>query len=124
MTPAARPDAIALSLGGRCPRCGQGRLFKGVAALAPQCASCGLDFAALNVGDGPAAFLTLILGFVIVGGALWLEFAVSPPFWVHLVLWTPLLIGAVLISLRGAKAVLVAQEVRHQAHEGRLTDDA
>lgn len=121
---AARPDAVALALSGRCPRCGQGKLFGDIAALAPSCTSCGLDFSALNVGDGPAAFLTLILGFLVVGGALWLEFAVSPPFWVHLVLWTPLLIGAVLVSLRGAKAVLVAQEVRHQAHEGRMADDA
>lgn len=122
--PGARPDAVTLALGGRCPRCGQGKLFKGFAALAPACTICGLDFAALNVGDGPAAFLTLILGFVIVGGALWLEFAVSPPFWVHMLVWTPLLAGIVLVSLRGAKAVLVAQEVRHQAHEGRKADDA
>lgn len=28
----------------RCPKCGEGRLFRGYFAMAPACPSCGLDF--------------------------------------------------------------------------------
>ncbi len=72
-----------------------------------------------NVGDGPAAFLTLILGSIVTGLAIWLELEVSPPWWVHLV-WVPVTLGAVLGSLRLAKGALIALECRNAAREGRL----
>ncbi len=81
---------------------------------------CALDFSQFNVGDGPAAFLTLILGTVIVTAALTLELTLHPPFWVHLVLWVPVTAGAVLWSLRIAKAALLSLEFRNAAREGRL----
>ncbi len=81
---------------------------------------CALDFSQFNVGDGPAAFLTLILGAVIVTAALTLELTLHPPFWVHLVLWVPVTAGAVLWSLRIAKAALLSLEFRNAAREGRL----
>ena len=88
--------------------------------VADRCRACGLDYAAFNVGDGPAAFLTLVVGALIVGLAIALQLIARPPFWVHILLWVPLTAGAVLGALRVAKGVLIALEYRNRAREGRL----
>jgi len=89
-------------------------------AFAPACAACGLDFSKFNVGDGPAAFLILIIGALIVALAVTTELAFSPPFWVHLLLWPPITLAAVIFSLRLGKAVLLGLEYEHRAREGRI----
>lgn len=110
------------ALKGLCPRCGAPTLFAGWLRFAERCSACGLDFSRFNVGDGPAAFLTLILGTVVVALAIWLELAVGPPLWVHMLLWIPLTAIGVIGSLRIAKGALMAAEVRNAAREGRLRE--
>jgi uncharacterized protein (DUF983 family) len=112
------PAPLTSALTGSCPRCGKGRLFAGPVRFAERCTSCGLDFAQFNVGDGPAAFLILIVGALLVIGALWLDAAAEPPWWVHL-LWLP--VGLLLTAggLRLAKAWLLGAEYRHRAREGQ-----
>jgi uncharacterized protein (DUF983 family) len=117
----AAPSPLALALKGRCPRCGNGALFDGIVKFAPKCRACGLDFAAFNVGDGPAAFLILIVGAIVTVGAIWLDLSFSPPWWVHLV-WGPVTLALTLGGLRLGKAWLLAQEYRHQAREGRIKE--
>ena len=119
----AEPSPQSVALRGLCPRCGNRTLFAGVASFAPKCRACGLDFEGFNVGDGPAAFLILIIGALIVGLAMAVELSAEPPFWVHILLWLPLTTIAVIFSLRLAKGALLALEYRHRAREGRLTDE-
>jgi len=95
-------------------------LFHGVAAFEPKCRACGLDISSFNVGDGPAAFLTLGVGALITACALAFEVIVEPAWWVHVLLWLPLATLAVLGSLRVAKAALLALEYRNAAREGRI----
>ncbi|HEY0625683.1 MAG TPA: DUF983 domain-containing protein [Allosphingosinicella sp.] len=121
MTDASPSPALAAARG-LCPRCGAGPLFAGVATFASACRACGLDFASFNVGDGPAAFLILIIGALITGLAVWLELAASPPIWLHILLWLPLTAAAVVFSLRFAKAMLLALEYRHRAREARISE--
>ena len=97
----------------RCPRCGQGRLFTGVLTVRPACPVCGLDFSGQEAADGPAVFVILLLGLIVVGLAAWVEIKFSPPLWVHIVLWTPLVIGGALLMLRPLKAALIALQYRH-----------
>ena len=113
------PTLAGASLKGLCPRCGAKTLFTGPVALAPKCRSCGLDFDAFNVGDGPAAFLILIVGAVIAVAAIFVDLAFEPPWWVHVV-WLP--VGALMTvgGLRLGKAALLFQEYRHKAREGRI----
>jgi uncharacterized protein (DUF983 family) len=87
--------------------------------FAAKCRGCGLDFAAFNVGDGPAAFLILVVGAILVTGAISVELAFAPPYWVHLV-WLPLGVALTVFGLRFGKALLLAQEYRQKAGEGRL----
>jgi len=117
--PGAAPSALHVALTGACPRCGARTLFAGWVRFAPACGGCGLDFAAFNVGDGAAAILILVVGAIVVVGAMILDAAAEPPLWVHLV-WIPVAAGLTLGGLRLTKAWLLAQEFRHQAREGRV----
>jgi len=117
------PSPFAAGLKARCPRCGAGALFRSGLALRESCDRCGLGYAFADAGDGPAVFAILILGFLVLGGALLVEFRLGPPVWVHVVLWgvlTPLL---AFVLLRVLKATLIALQYKHQAGEGRLGID-
>ena len=112
---------IRRGLAGRCPRCGRGKLFGGFLALRPRCDQCGLDYAFVDSGDGPAVFVIFFAGFVVVFAALAVEVAFAPPFWVHAVLWIPLILVTTLAPLRPMKGLMIALQFHHKAAEGRLT---
>jgi uncharacterized protein (DUF983 family) len=107
------PSALAAGLRCRCPRCGRGPLFAGWWSLdvAPKCTACGLDYAFADSGDGPAVFAIMLLGFLMLGAALILEFKVGPPWWVHAI-WAPVTMALALAMLRPMKATLIAMEYR------------
>ena len=113
-------EPIAAGLKGRCPRCGKGRLFSGLLSIAPDCDECGLDYSFADAGDGPAVFVILIIGFIVVGLALWTEVSFNPPLWLHFMLWIPLTLVLSLGGLRLIKGVLVTLQYANKAAEGRL----
>lgn len=115
------PAPLAAALSGSCPRCGARALFRGWVSFAPKCRACGLDFDSFNVGDGPAAFLILIIGAVLVTAALVVDGAYSPPWWVHLI-WIPVGIALTVFGLRFGKALLLGQEYRHRARGGKIVE--
>ncbi|WP_238475234.1 DUF983 domain-containing protein [Sphingomonas cavernae] len=116
------PGTAQVALGGLCPRCGAKTLFFGIVRFAPECGACGLDYDQFNVGDGPAAFLILIVGALITIGAVTVQLGFEPPFWVHILLWVPLTLALVVGLLRVAKAALLQLEFRNRAREGRLVE--
>jgi uncharacterized protein (DUF983 family) len=122
MTDNASPGALPIARGlrGRCPRCGEGRLFQGFLTLRPRCERCGLDFNFADAGDGPAVFVILIGGALVVFAALITEVAYQPPYWVHAALWLPLILIVTLAPLRPIKGLLIALQFHHRAAEGRL----
>jgi uncharacterized protein (DUF983 family) len=111
---------VLRGLAGRCPRCGKGKLFGGFLTLKPRCEACGLDFSFADSADGPAFFVMFFSGFVVAGSALAVEALYAPPFWVHAVLWIPLILITTLLPLRPIKGLLVALQYHHKAAEGRL----
>ncbi len=111
---------FAAGLRGRCPRCGEGRLFKGFLSLKPRCDACGLDYAFADSGDGPAVFIMFIVGFIVCGLALWVEFTYEPPMWLHMVVWLSLTVILCLLLARPAKALMIALQFQNKAEEGRL----
>ena len=113
-------DPVRAGLACACPRCGQGKLFDGLVKIRPQCRSCGLDYSFADAGDGPAVFVILIIGFIIVGLALWVEVTLSPPLWLHLLIWIPLALVLCLTALRLIKGVLLTLQYANKAAEGRL----
>ena len=105
---------LRVALGCRCPRCGRGRLFAGILNVRQACEICGLDLSAQDAGDGPAVFAILFLGIIVVGLAALVEINFSPPIWVHLLLWAPLILVGAVAMLRPLKAGLIALQYRHR----------
>ncbi len=113
-------DPIKVGLQGCCPRCGRGKLFDGFLKLKPHCSACGLDYAFADAGDGPAVFVMLIVGFLIIGIALWFDSVFAPPVWLHALIWLPLTVILSLVLLRKLKGIMVALQYRNNASEGSI----
>ena len=112
--------SIAAVLRGRCPHCGHGKLFNGFLNIAPSCGVCGLNYDFADAGDGPAVFVTMIGGTIVVGLALWTEVVYRPPYWVHAVIFLPLTLIVCLGALRPLKALLIGLQYRNKAGQGQL----
>lgn len=107
--------ALGFGLRGRCPRCGVGPLFTGLLTVADGCGHCGLRFGGHDAGDGPAVFAIFILGFGIVGLAGVVEYLWEPPLWLHLVIWSPLILGGGLLLLRPLKGLTIATQYHYRS---------
>ena len=119
-TPHRRASPLSAGIRGRCPRCGGGRLFNGFLALDDACGDCGLNYDFADSGDGPAVFIMFIVGFIVVGLAMWVEFTYEPPIWLHLVVWSSLTVILSLLLARPLKGLMIALQYHHKAEEGRL----
>ncbi|XHB98590.1 DUF983 domain-containing protein [Nitratireductor sp. ac15] len=113
-------DPVSAGLGGRCPRCGEGWLFSGFLTVGRECHNCRLDYSFADAGDGPAVFVILIIGFLVVGLALWVEVSLGPALWVHFILWIPLALVLCLTALRLMKGLLISLQYRNRAAQGEL----
>lgn len=96
-------------------------MFDGFLTLRPACDKCGLDYDFADAGDGPAVFVILIGGALVVMAALITEVVYQPPYWVHAALWLPLILLLTLLPLRLIKGVLIALQFHHKAAPGQLT---
>jgi uncharacterized protein (DUF983 family) len=109
-----------MSLGNHCPKCGNGALFDGFLKLKPRCERCGIDYGFADSGDGPAVFVILLAGALVVALVLWVEVTWEPPIWLHLAVFLPLTLVVCLGMLRPLKAALIHQQFRKRAEQGRL----
>jgi uncharacterized protein (DUF983 family) len=116
--------SIRAGLACACPRCGRGKLFQGFLTLRPRCEACGLDYGFADAGDGPAVFIMFLAGFIVVGAALIVEALYHPPYWVHAVLWLPLIAIVTIGPLRPMKGLMIALQYHHKAEEGRFGGDS
>ena len=115
-------NPLKAGLAGRCPRCGEDGLFNGFTAVGERCGKCQLDYSFADAGDGPMVFVILIVGFVVVGLALWMEVTHNPPLWLHFLLWIPLTLVLSLAALRMIKGLLIVLQYRNKAAEGRFRE--
>lgn len=115
---------ILSAIKGLCPVCSAQTLFVGPVKFNARCSNCGLDYDQFNVGDGPAAFLTMVVGGLVLGFALFVEAKFHPPIWVHLLLWPVMTVASVMGFLRMAKGMLLILEYRNKAQEGKLAQPA
>jgi len=115
MTGTDRPaELLPAALMGRCPRCGSGPLFSGLLTLRPACRDCGLEFSAMDAGDGPAVAGIFIVGAVAVIAALVVDVKIEPPLWVHALIWPAVILGLSILVMRWAKALLIGLAYRHR----------
>ena len=113
----------AAGLGGKCPRCGQGKLFEGFLALKPSCSICGLDYAKADSGDGPAVFVIFIVGFIAVALAFIARYVWWWSMGAALLISLGFTVVSILALLRPLKATLIALQYANKAEEGRLEEE-
>ena len=106
-------------LRGKCPRCARGRLFGGYLTVAQKCSNCGLSYSFADAGDGATWFVMLFACVVGVGSIFGLEAAYSPPIWVHAIVGLLLIVIVPLLMLRPVKGLLLAQQWKTNAQEGK-----
>jgi uncharacterized protein (DUF983 family) len=111
------PSVARAALTCRCPRCGQGKLFAGVIRIAQRCSVCGLDLSRVDTGDGFVVPILMVLGAIIVGSAMWVDFTYTPPLWVHAVVWPPVTIGLAVVMTRYLKSFLAVQQYHTRKSE-------
>jgi len=104
---------------GKCPRCARGNLFDGYLSVAKRCSNCELSFDFADAGDGATWFVMLFACVVGVGTIFGLEAAYSPPIYVHVLAALVLIIIVPMLLLRPVKGLLLAQQWKTNAHEGR-----
>ena len=123
-TPPTLTESALRGIACKCPHCGKGKIYSGFLTLRPSCEACGLDYSFMDSGDGPAIFMIMIAGAIVVGAALIVEMKYQPPFWLHAALWLPLILATTLLPLRSMKSLLIALQYHHKAAPGRLIDRA
>ncbi|WP_324074998.1 MAG: DUF983 domain-containing protein [Erythrobacter sp.] len=102
-----QPGFVPAALSGLCPRCGTKTLFHGSAALADECAACGLDFLTLERGGRFVGVVTMLAALVLILAALGVDEWLRPPLWASLLFWGPVTVGTVIGVLRLYKAMWV-----------------
>jgi uncharacterized protein (DUF983 family) len=112
---------VRAGIAGACPRCGKGTLFDGYLTVAERCRSCGLPFDFADAGDGAAWFVMLVSGAAAVAAALFVEFHWQPSYWVHAAVALAFAVILPLVLLRPVKGILLCQQYRTEAEEGRLS---
>ncbi len=113
------PSSLSAGLRCRCPRCGEGKLFRGFLTVADGCDRCGLDFGFADPADGPAFFVMSGVGILVTALWAWWAIAAQPPIWAQLVVVNAAVIGGCLGALRPVKAWLVAEQYVRKAEEAR-----
>jgi uncharacterized protein (DUF983 family) len=100
-------SAVKRGFRGRCPRCGQGKLFRAFLKTADNCSACGLDFTPHRADDLPAYLVIVIVGHLVVPTALLIETNYSPPVWLQLATCLPLALVLSLALLQPVKGAVV-----------------
>ncbi len=109
---------------GRCPNCGEGRLFGRFMKVAGACTVCGEAFHHHRADDFPAYLVIFLVGHLVVPLTLYVELAYMPPYWVHALIWGPLVIGLSLALLQPVKGAVVALQWQTGMHGFAATKHA
>ena len=101
---------------GRCPRCGEGKLFRAFLKVGNNCSVCGLDFTPHRADDLPAYLVIVIVGHIVVPTALMIETNYSPPVALQLAVYLPFTLVASLALLQPVKGAVVGMQWALRMH--------
>ena len=105
--PISLASAMWRGFRGRCPHCGEGRLFPRFLKVVHHCEVCGEDFTPQRADDFPAYLVIVVVGHVVVPALLWMEMTYAPPAWLQLAIWLPFTLFSALGLLQPTKGAIV-----------------
>jgi uncharacterized protein (DUF983 family) len=109
-------QALKRGFRGRCPRCGEGKLFRAFLKTADSCSNCGQDFTPHRADDLPAYLVIVIVGHIVVPLALMIETNYSPPVALQLAIYLPVTFVASLALLQPVKGAVVGMQWALRMH--------
>ena len=109
-------QAMKRGFRGRCPRCGEGKLFRAFLKTADSCSVCGQDFTPHRADDLPAYLVIVIVGHIVVPLALMIETNYSPPVALQLAVYLPITFFASLGLLQPVKGAVVGMQWALRMH--------
>ena len=117
--------ALKRGFRGRCPRCGEGKLFRAFLKVDNNCSVCGLDFTPHRADDLPAYLVIVIVGHIVVPTVLWIETDYAPPVWLQLSIYLPLTLVLSLALLQPVKGAVVGMQwaLRMHGFDDNAPDD-
>jgi uncharacterized protein (DUF983 family) len=117
--------ALKRGFRGRCPRCGEGKLFRAFLKVDNNCSVCGLDFTPHRADDLPAYLVIVIVGHLVVPLALLIETNYSPPVALQLEIYLPMTLILSLVLLQPVKGAVVGIQwaLRMHGFDENATDD-
>ncbi|BEV12145.1 DUF983 domain-containing protein [Asticcacaulis sp. DW145] len=115
--PDSREVSFLAAARGRCPVCGQGKLYKGFLKIAPECSQCHTDFQTADTGDGPVVFVILIVGFIVCFGFMITALSHDWPLWLHMIIWLPLALVLSLGLMPPLKGLMVASQLKNRVND-------
>lgn len=101
---------------GRCPHCGEGKLFGRFLKVAPACARCGEDFHHHRADDFPAYLVIVIVGHIVIGGLVLAETEANWPLWIHIALWPTLALVLSIGLIQPVKGAIVGLQWALRMH--------
>ena len=110
---------ISAGLRCRCPRCGEWQVFSTYLGFAPSCSVCGANFEKADAGDGPAFFVMFLVGILVTPPVLLVQIIFDPPYWVHMLIWGPIIVLLSTLLLRPFKSLLFALQWKNHAEEAQ-----
>jgi uncharacterized protein (DUF983 family) len=108
--------AMRRGLSGRCPRCGEGKLFRAFLKVDDHCSVCGQDFSGHRADDLPAYLVIVIVGHLVVPGVLWIETNYSPSVALQLAIYLPFTLAMSLLLLQPVKGAVVGLQWAFRMH--------
>jgi uncharacterized protein (DUF983 family) len=108
---AAKP--VVRGLFGRCPKCGEGDLFRAFLKVADTCPACGEELHHHRADDFPAYLVIVLVGHVVVAAVLTVEVMYAPPLWLHALIWLPVTTALALLLIQPIKGAVVAFQWAH-----------
>jgi uncharacterized protein (DUF983 family) len=108
--------ALKRGFRGRCPRCGEGKLFRAFLKVDDHCSVCELDFTPHRADDLPAYLVIVIVGHVVVPTILWIETDFSPSVPLQLAIYLPFTLVLSLLLLQPVKGAVVGVQWALRMH--------
>ena len=119
--PSRRPqrnvwNAIKRGWSGRCPHCGEGRLFRSFLKPVETCFSCSEEMHYQRADDPPPYLVIFVVGHIVVGAYLLAERMVVLNSWQHLAIWAPITLLMTLVLMQPTKGAVIGLQWANYMH--------